>query len=82
MEIAEVITLYDTNANNIVDMLRIKASAIEAETPADDRTVAMIAVEVTESGDIEIFGWGQTNDFHCLGVLAMASARLAVGPAE
>lgn len=81
-KIAEVITLYDTNANHIPDMLRKRAEAIEAETDADDRTVAMIAVEVTESGDLEVYGWGQTNDFHCLGVLAMASARLAVGPAE
>ena len=82
MNIAEVVTLYDTNANHIPDMLRKRAEAIEAETQADDRTVAMIAVEVTASGDIEIYGWGDTNDFHCLGVLAMASARLAVGPAE
>jgi hypothetical protein len=55
---------------------------IEVETEEDDRTVAMIAIEVTESGDIEVYGWGDTNEFHCLGVLAMASARLAVGPAE
>ena len=82
MELAEVITLYDSNANDVVAMLRKRADIIEAETQADDQTVAMIAVQVTESGDLEIFGWGQTDDFHCLGVLAMASARLAVGPAE
>lgn len=82
MAIAEVVTLYDSNANDIVAMLRKRADAIEAETEADDRTTAMIAIEVTESGDLEIYGFGKTNDFHCLGVLAMASARLAVGPAE
>jgi len=80
--VAEVITLYDTNANHIPAMLRKRAELIEVETEEDDRTVAMIAIEVTESGDIEVYGWGDTNEFHCLGVLAMASARLAVGPAE
>ena len=82
MKIAEVVTLYDTNANDIVAMLRKSAESIESETEDHDRTVAMIAVKVLESGDIDLFGWGQTNDFHCLGVLAMASARLAVGPEE
>ena len=82
MKIAEVVTLYDTNANDIVAMLRRSAESIESETEDHDRTVAMIAVKVLESGDIDLFGWGQTNDFHCLGVLAMASARLAVGPEE
>lgn len=81
-KIAEVITLYDTNANHITDMLRKRAEAIDAETDEDDKTVAVIAIEVTESGDLEIYGFGKTDDFHCLGVLAMASARLAVGPAE
>ena len=81
-KLAEVVTLYDSNANDIVAMLRKRADAIEAETDSDDRTTAMIAVEVTESGDLEIYGFGKTDDFHCLGVLAMASARLAVGPAE
>jgi len=80
--IAEVVTLYGTNASHITDMLRKRADAIEAETDADDKTVALIAIEVTQSGDLEIYGWGDTNDFHCLGVLAMASARLAVGPSE
>lgn len=80
--VAEVITLYDSNANHIPAMLRKRAEMIEAETEADDRTVAMIAIAVTESGDLEVYGWGDTDDFHCLGVLAMASARLAVGPAE
>jgi hypothetical protein len=80
--VAEVITLYDSNANNIPAMLHKRAEMIEAETEADDRTVAMIAIAVTESGDLEIYGWGDTNDFHCLGVMAMASARLAIGPAE
>lgn len=80
--VAEVVTLYETNANHITDMMRQCADRIEAETDADDRTVAMIAIRVTESDDIELFGWGQTDDFHCLGVLSMASARLAVGPAE
>ena len=81
-KIAEVVTLYDSNANDIVAMLRKRADIIEAETEADDRTTALIAIEVTESGDLEIYGFGRTDDFHCLGVLAMASARLAVGPAE
>lgn len=82
MAIAEVITLYDSNANDVVAMLRKRADIIEAQTDEDDRSVAVIAVEVTESGDIQVFGWGQTDDFHALGVMAKASARLAIGPDE
>jgi hypothetical protein len=82
MKLAEVVTLYETNASHIPDMLRKRADLIESQTENDDRAIAMIAVEVTESGDLEIYEWGQTDNFHCLGVLAMASARLAAGPSE
>ena len=81
-KLAEVVTLYDSNASQIPAMLRKRADAIDAETEKDDRTIATIFIEVTESGDLEIYGFGKTDDFHCLGVLAMASARLAVGPEE
>lgn len=81
-KLAEVVTLYDSNASQIPAMLRKRADAIDAETEKDDRTVAMIAVEVTESGDVQLFGWGDTDDFHALGVLAKASVLLSVGPAE
>jgi len=57
VKLAEVVTLYDSNASQIPAMLRKRADAIEAETERDDRTVAMIAVEVTDSGDLEIYGW-------------------------
>lgn len=82
MKLAEVVTLYDSNASQIPAMMRKRADTIDAETEDDDRTIATIFIEVTQSGDIEIYGFGATDNFHCLGVLAMASARLAVGPAE
>lgn len=50
MALAEVVTLYDTNAANVADMLRGAAENIESETDADDRTEAIIAVQIAESG--------------------------------
>ncbi|QNQ09271.1 hypothetical protein [Sphingomonas alpina] len=73
-----VVPLYDkAMAADVIGSLRRAADSIEAETEQDDRTVSMIAVAVSETGNIEIYGWGQTNSFHALGALAKGMAKLA-----
>jgi hypothetical protein len=73
-----VVPLYDgAMAADVIGSLRRAANSIEAETGEDDRTVSMIAVAVSETGNVEIYGWGQTNSFHALGVLAKGMAKLA-----
>lgn len=70
MILAVVETIHRTNCRSVPDMLRDSADSIETETDDDDRTASMIAVQVTESGDITVYGWGSTNDLHALGALA------------
>lgn len=75
--IAEVHTLYDTNARAIPDMLRQAADSIEKEaTEGFSPTKAMIAVQVSESGTIQVYGWGDTDDLHAIGALQMGAHRL------
>lgn len=70
MKLAEVHTLYETNARSIPDMLRQAADGIENEADGSySPTTAMVAVQVAENGSINIYGWGETNDYHALGLL-------------
>lgn len=73
--LAEVHTIYESNPRSIPDMLRQAADGIEQEKDEDcDQTVVMVAVQVTKSGAVQVYGWGDTNDIHALGAL-MAGAQ-------
>lgn len=74
--LAEVVTLYDTNAASIPDMLRKSADSIEAETDAEDRTKAMVAVQVSHDGQIAVYGWGAVERFMVIGALQAAVTKL------
>lgn len=76
MALAEVKTLYETNCRSVPDMMREAAENIETETDEHDRTKAMIAIQVSESGDVLVYGWGETDDVHAIGVLQMGIHRL------
>ena len=68
--LAEVVTLYSENASSIPAMLRQAADAIETESAEGfDPTRAMIAVQISESGQIQIYGWGNTDSMHALATL-------------
>ena len=80
MKIAEVITLYETNARTpIPDQMRIAADTIETETDDNDRTKAMVFVQLHESGELQVCGVGETNELHSLGLLVKAVAYLSAG---
>lgn len=76
-KIAEVVTLYESNARQIPEMLRAAALGVESETDDDDRTTAMIAVQVTKEGQIEVYGWGDVTTASAIGNLHMAATKLA-----
>lgn len=74
--LAEVVTLYDTNASDIPGMLRQSADSIEAETDENDRTKAMMGAQMTHDGAIAIYGWGSVDRFTAIGILQAAVANL------
>lgn len=80
--LAAVHTIYDKNASDVPAMLRQSADGIEAETDEDDRTKAMIAVQVTHGGVIAIYGWGAAERFAAIGALQAAIVKLADGVEE
>lgn len=70
MKLAEVHTLYETNARSIPDMLRQAADSIETEREEGYvPTKAMVAVQLCENGEIKVYGWGETDDMHAIGIL-------------
>jgi hypothetical protein len=75
--LALVTPIYEKNASDIPAMLRQSAESIEAETDDDDRTKAMIAVQVTHDGVIAIYGWGAAERFAAIGMLQAAIVKLA-----
>lgn len=70
--VAEVTTLYESNARDIPAMLRMAADRIEA---GGTETKCIIAVELKEDGEIELYGWGATDLVHATGVLALGLQR-------
>jgi hypothetical protein len=63
-------------ADDIAAMLRQSAEKIETETEDHNRTVAIIAVQVFEEGNVTVLGWGKTDKFHALGSLMKGVADL------
>ena len=75
--LAEVHTIYETNARSIPDMLRQSADSIESEgSEGYANTIAMIAVQLTDNGDIQVYGWGRTTTIHALGVLHAGAQKI------
>jgi hypothetical protein len=71
--LAEVHTLYETNAADIPAMLRMAADNIESgRTP----TQAIVAVVVDIDGDISVLGWGETNSMDTLATLQLGIANM------
>lgn len=63
-------------ADDIAAMLRQAAGNIESETDADNRTVSMVAVQVSETGTVSVYGWGRTDTMHAIGALTAGVATL------
>lgn len=66
-------------ADDIAAMLRQTAGNIESETDEHNRTVAMVAVQVTEGGTVSVYGWGRTDTMHAIGALTAGVAKLTSG---
>lgn len=75
-KLAEVHTLYETNCRSIPDMLRQAADGIESEGDDDSPTVAMVAVQLAENGEVQLYGWGDTGDMHALALLERGKHEL------
>jgi hypothetical protein len=77
-QIAGVHTIYESNARSISAMLRQAADNIEAEEGDEEisPTVAMVAVQIAENGQVQIYGWGDTDDLRALGLLERGKHQL------
>jgi len=64
------------SGDRIVAALRAIADGIAEETMDDERTTAVLVIEVGERGTMLMHGLGATNAVHMLGLLTMAAARL------
>lgn len=72
-----VVQLYDAAiASDIAGSLRRSAESVEAETEGHDRTVAMITVQVHESGHVAVYGWGRTDRFRAMGALMVGVGKV------
>ena len=80
MKLAEVIPLYQENCRSIPDMLRKAADNIETESEEGfSPTKAMIAVQISESGSVLVYGWGETDELSAIGTLQLGLHKLVSG---
>lgn len=74
---AEIVPLYAVNASDVAAMLRQAADSIETEEAEGySPTRAMAAVQISENGGIQIYGWGRTDTMHSLALLHLGVAKL------
>ncbi len=71
--LAEVVTIYESNASDVAAMLRMAADNIEKGDPA---VRSMHAVAELEDGGIQIFGWGKTDTPRTLAMFQLGIAQL------
>lgn len=78
MALAEVRTLYATNCRDIAEMLRGAADNIELEQdhPECSPTKAVAMIQLSEDGQVNVYGWGATDDFHALGLIERGKHEL------
>lgn len=75
--LAEVHTIYETNARSIPDMLRQAADSIETEVEEGySPTKAMVAVQISENGQVQVYGWGDTEIMHSIALLQIGVQKL------
>ncbi len=75
--LAEVHTIYESNARSISDMLRKAADNLETEEAEGyARTTAMVAVQIGENGVAQVYGWGETDLIHALGLLHAGAQQI------
>jgi hypothetical protein len=73
--LAEVMTLYETNASDIAAMLRQCADSIDAG--ANPKSI--IGVVTESDGSISLYGWGATDSMDTLATLQLATLQHAQG---
>lgn len=83
-ELAEVHTLYESNPRSIVDMLRAAADSIgtEEDDPGCSPTTAVVMIQLAENGDVQVYGWGKTDDMHAIGMIELGKSRLIADMTE
>lgn len=72
VSLAEVVTLYDTNCRDIPEMMRGSADMIELEAEQGIQTEAMLGIRLTDSGGVEIYGWGDCDNLKAIALLQLA----------
>lgn len=76
-KLAEIHTLYDVNCRAIPAMLRQAADSIETEIEEGfSPTKAMAAVQIAENGQVQIYGWGDTEIFQSIALLEIGKQKL------
>ncbi len=70
--LAEVHTLYETNASDIAAMLRECADSIDAGA----KPKSILAVATEGDGSLTIYGWGAIDSLEAIATLQLASAKM------
>lgn len=76
MALAEVKTLYASNASQVAETLRKNADAIERGEYGQVRCAVMVIVGGNDVENIDVFGMGNTNFWDSLGVLQGGISKL------
>ncbi len=77
---AQVHVIFEKNCSDIPAMLRESADCIETEEAEGySRTRAMVAVQISEDGHVQVYGWGKTDSMHCIALLQLGMTQIAQG---
>jgi len=73
--IAEVKTIYEMNARQVVEQMRQAADSIEAGK-CDFEVRGAVLIVVGKTRAVDVYSWGELDNYSTLGVLARAERRI------
>lgn len=76
MALAEVKTIYESNASQVAETMRKNAEAIESGEYGDIRCAVTVIVGGVGIETVEVFGLGKTDFWDSLGVLQGGISKL------
>jgi hypothetical protein len=77
-ELAEVKVIYESNCRKVVDTMRSNANSIERGEKGEVKAIVYVMLTVVDGVEqIQVFGLGETEYWHSLGILQGGVKKLS-----
>lgn len=72
----KLVELYKSNCSQVAPTMRLIADEIESVAQKEDQVIETCIIARSALGEIEVYGLGDCDVYHCMALLSMAKAKL------